>query len=695
MTRRDLLTIPAGLSLAGAARAQKTYPGTAYRDYSRCLPDYLRGLAKAAYERRNAEIVKLTSPDAIRRRQVWARETFWQLVGGMPDRSALNIRQTGVLDRPGYQLEKIVYESVPGLHISANLYLPKTGSAPYPAVLFQMGHTLNGKASDLYQKCCQALATLGFIVLAFDPMGQGERVYYPRPGANRTRLRSADDEHTHPGKQMLLNGDSSARFQVWDAIRSVDVLAAHPKVDPKRMASTGQSGGGTLTMLLMAVDDRLAAAAPSCPNTENIACADFNPPGSTDDAEQNFPGGGPLGFDRWDTFYPFAPKPLMVTVSDKDFFGTYSPRYISNGWEEYGKLAEVYQRLGAKDRISWHSTPLPHGISYDLRMHMYNFMRRYLQGRMDPLAEEPQVTPEPEREIWASESGNVVVSLKGETPFSLNRKRSIATDRKTVTALVNARAGTGRATVLGRTKSAGVEIEALEVASDPGAFVPAWLFLPAGARRDPPILMLHPAGRNAEWGETALCQSLARRGHAVCTIDVRGIGDAAAEFSRGAQRHARSHAEEEDYAWASLVLGEPLLTQRVRDVLAVVNALAAHLSTQRIKVAARGVLTVPALFAAALEPRIAELYLAGGLISYRSIVETEDYSHPFANFLPGILAHTDLPVVVASLAPRRIVLAGPVDAADRPAPADIVAREYAAAHITVRERLAWDVESLT
>jgi len=320
MTRRDLFGLPAGCGLVAQAvsPAENRFPGTAYRDYSRCLPDYLRALARRAYERRNRELAKLTTPQAVRARQEWARKTFWKLVGRMPERTPLNARATGAFERPGYRLEKLIYESRPNFHITANLYIPTAGQPPFPGVLFQMGHSLNGKAADLYQRCCQGLVRLGFLVLAFDPMGQGERVYYPDASGTRTRLASADDEHTLPGKQMLLVGDTSSRLQVWDAVRSLDYLATHPLVDPKRLGSTGQSGGGTLTMLLACVDDRLAAAVVCSGNTENVACADFNPPGSTDDAEQNFLGSGPLGFDRWDLLYPLAPKPLLVTVSDKD-----------------------------------------------------------------------------------------------------------------------------------------------------------------------------------------------------------------------------------------------------------------------------------------------------------------------------------------------------------------------------------------
>src|SRR5213079_2869036 len=89
----------------------------------------------------------------------------------------LNTRVTGGFERPGYRLEKLVYESRPGMQIPANLYIP-TAVGPHPGVLFQMGHSLNGKAYESYQKCCQGLARLGYVVLAFDPFGQGERTYY-------------------------------------------------------------------------------------------------------------------------------------------------------------------------------------------------------------------------------------------------------------------------------------------------------------------------------------------------------------------------------------------------------------------------------------------------------------------------------------------------------------------------------------
>jgi len=702
MTRRHFLLAPSTVSLLSARlHAQGQYPGVAYRDYPRILPDYLRGLAERAYHKRNADLKKLTTTDAVRARQRWARETFWKLAGGMPERTSLNARTTGSFEREHYRVEKIVYESRPGLHIPANLYIPKRGRPPYPGVLFQMGHSLNGKSYESYQRCCQGLVQLGFLVLAFDPMGQGERTYYPRPGGWLTRLGSADDEHSVPGRQMLLAGDTATRMQVWDAVRSLDYLAAHPLADSKRLASTGQSGGGTLTMFLAAVDDRLAAAVVSSGNTENVACAGFIPPGSTDDAEQNFLGSGPLGFDRWDVLYPLAPKPLLVLVSAKDFYGTYSPNYIRSGWEEFQKLRQVYRVLGHADHLAWDDTPLPHTLSLDLRVKVYAWFRRWLLGEMDPV-EEPATVVEKDETLWVGPTGNVVRDFSSETPFRLNRARAaaIAPPEKLpdLAELLGAEKPRTpeRVAVLGRAKAPSAEIQAIEVGSAPGVWIPAWLLVPRlPDPRRPVLIALEPGGRNLR-SARAFYEELAAQGLVVCLPDLRGIGDLRPEFGRGAPHYTGPHQDEENYAWGSLILGKPLVGQRVTDLLGMAAAMRAHEAAKgrRVVAAASGKMTVPAVFAAALDPGIDSLYLAGGLISYRSIVETEEYTHPFANFVQGVLAKTDLPQLAASLAPRRVRLAGAVDAAGKPVDPTEARRIYAqAANVEVVPEAKWTVET--
>lgn len=646
----------------------------------------------------------LTSPDAVRQRQKQVRATLLKLTGGLPDRTPLNARKVSAVERDGYRLEKIVYESRPNFYVSANLYVPANGHGPFPGVLFQMGHGPNGKAYASYQCACQGLAKLGFLVLAFDPMGQGERVYYPDSSGTRTRLHDVDNEHTVPGRQMLLVGSTCTQFQLWDAIRSLDYLAGHPLADPHKLASAGQSGGATLTMLLVAVDDRLAAAAEFSGNTENLTCKNFLPPGSTDDAEQNLIDGGPHALDRWDLFYPFAPKPMLVSISDKDSFGTYSPNYVADSREEFQRLAAVYKVLGAGPHLAWADTPLPHGLSYDSRLQLYDFLRMHLKGESEPVREEPSVAEEPDRNLWVCESGNLIKSFGGETPFTLTKARYQSLSKGATAVSLDhllrlEQPLPSRPASLRKVPSLhGVSIEALDIPGVANVGLPAWLFRGQRvAKETPAILILDPHGRNSAWHEGELCQTLAGQGFVVCAADVRGIGDLAPQFSPGAPGYAHFHQNGGNYAWASLMLGRPMAGQRATDILALVRSLR-QIGQRDVVVAALGELTVPAIFAASLDPSLGALYLAGGLSSFASIVQTEDYRHPFANFVPGLLEHTDLPEILLQLAPRRVAIAGPVGGNGEPLNLEAARAVYqsslAGGHLSVMEDPQWSAAAL-
>lgn len=699
LSRRELFALSTlSILLQDGAQAQTAGRSPLYRNYSRCLPDYLRGLAKEAYDRRNRKLALLTTPAAIRAYQRWVTQTFWELVGGMPERTPLNPRTTGKIERDGYRVEKVIYESQPNFLVSGNLYIPTSVEPPFPGVLFQMGHSLNGKAGEVYQRCCQGLAKLGYLVLGFDPMGQGERTYYPGSEPFISRFLDADKEHTYPGRQMLLKGDTSTRLQTWDSVRSLDYLASHPLVDPKRLASTGQSGGGTNTMLLAAVDNRLVAAAISCPNSENVACRNFNPPGATDDAEQNLLASGPLGFDRWDLLYPLAPKPLLVLVSERDAFGTYSPNYIENGLEEFQKLRGVYERLGHPERLNWHSTPLPHGLAYEMRLQIYNWFEHWLKGNTRPIEEEPPTRPEEDATLFVTDSGSVIRSFPGETPFSLNQKRKITLKTANLAELLGVEKIMPRPfAVLSASSFRNTKIEAVEFLSAPKGWIPGWLYLPKKKLDSKPLIIVIEPGGRGSWHEGELYDDLASEGCPVCAVDLRGIGDLTPEFGRNAARHARSHNSEEHYAWSSLIFGKPLLGQRVTDLLAVVEGLRtkSDLKNHRLIIAARGSMTVPALFAAALDSRVDAVYLSEGLVSFQNFVDTEDYDYPFGNVVPNLLAYTDLPELAAGLAPRRVALAGTVNAArKRMSVKDVEAKYQGLSNVRIIPEPSWTAASI-
>jgi dienelactone hydrolase len=698
-TRREVMLLP--LSLC----AQTRFPGVAYRDYTRCLPEYLERLAADARARRLRSFAGLTTAEAVRTRQKWARRTLTDLIGPFPEKTPLNPRTTGSLKRDGYRLEKVVYESRPGFPVSANVYVP-SGSPPFPGILFQMGHTDNGKAGDTYQSACQGLAKLGFLVVAFDPIGQGERINYPDDTGLRSRLHSADEEHTFPARQMLLVGMNCSALQLWDAIRSLDYLAGHPAVDPARLASTGQSGGATLTMLLASVDDRLGTAAVFSGNTENIACRRFLPPGSVDDAEQDFIGSGAAAFDRWDLLHPFAPKPLLISVSDKDFFGTYSPNYISDSWEEFQRLKEVYRVLGREQDLEWTDTPLPHALSSDSRMAMYHWMLRHLKGTEEPLRAEPPVHPERDETLWVSPHGNLNQWLHGETPFSLTAKRcrEVSANRRATKLEEILKLETHEAVTpsILRTvpSSQKVSVDAIDITSG-GISLPVWRFTGQGAdAKKRLLLILEPQGRNRSWREGQLCPTLAAQGFTICAADVRGVGDLAPAFSAGAPSYARSHQADESYAWSSLILGRPLVGQRVADILALVRGLELlnGPGERRIGIAARGAMTIPALCAALLNRSITRLYLASPLLSFESLIAAESYSYPFSAFIPNILVHTDLPEMTVALAPSQVEIAGAVNGNGDPVSMSVMKQVYAralsAGYTNVRGEEGWNASNL-
>ena len=179
-------------------------------------------------------------------------------IGGLPtEKTPLNARVTGGFERDSYRVEHVVFESLPGFVVTANLYIPKLGTAPFPAVLGTAGHSNAGKAEPTYQIAWISLARRGYVVLAYDPPGQGERIDPASPGPGVA-------EHIDHGLRSLLIGEAYARYEIWDGIRAFDYLLTRPKWMRKRIAVAGDSGGGTQAAYMAVFEPRLAAAVVSC-----------------------------------------------------------------------------------------------------------------------------------------------------------------------------------------------------------------------------------------------------------------------------------------------------------------------------------------------------------------------------------------------------------------------------------------------
>ena len=321
------------------------------------LGEYLTRLARQCWEARAAQVARIRTPAEVRARQQYIRERMTAEIGGFPEKTPLRARVTGTLARDGYRVEKVIYESQPGFLVTANAYVPAAARPPFAAVLGVAGHTAGGKADATYQRAWIGMAKRGFLVLAIDPPGQGERV----------AAMGGTAEHTMMGIQCLLTGTNFARYEVWDSIRGVDYLLERGDVDPKRIAVAGNSGGGTQSAYLAVFEPRLAAAAPSCYITswEKLWAG----PGPQD-AEQDFAGFLRDGFDFADFLIAFAPRPIQMSTAIRDFFP------IDGARATYAEAKRIFEAMGAGDSTEYYEYDDQHKWSKPRQKATYRWLEK-------------------------------------------------------------------------------------------------------------------------------------------------------------------------------------------------------------------------------------------------------------------------------------------------------------------------------
>ena len=199
------------------------------------LHSYLLKLAQQQLSARKDSIAAIRTREQFETRRAEVRKQLVAMIGGFPgERSPLNVRKVGVIDRGDYRIEKIVYESQPRFYVTANLYVPQTGQPPYPAVLQPVGHSQSAKSRAFYQNFGLGLVKNGFVVLTYDPTGQGERTIYYDAATGASRVGGTTAEHEMAGIQSLLGGQSIAHYMVWDGMRSIDVLQSLAFVEDRK-----------------------------------------------------------------------------------------------------------------------------------------------------------------------------------------------------------------------------------------------------------------------------------------------------------------------------------------------------------------------------------------------------------------------------------------------------------------------------
>ncbi len=274
-------------------------------------------------------------------------------------RPPLNVKVTGTVKMKGYRIEKLYYESLPGLYVVANLYIPDHIKHPTAAILYQCGHSQTQKVH--YQSHPRKFAQLGFVCLIVETIQFGE-------------VRGAHHGCYAKGWfQWYSRGYTPAGVEVWNAIRGIDLLAARPEVDPEKIGVTGISGGGGMSWFIAAIDPRVKAAAPVCGNS---TLKSHILTGTIDGhCDCMFPV-NTYQFDMQDIGALIAPRPLLIAQADRDGLNT-----IESSREVFFDLKDLYKLYHAEDRITMIETPGGHSYHTISREGIFSFFFKYLMGK--------------------------------------------------------------------------------------------------------------------------------------------------------------------------------------------------------------------------------------------------------------------------------------------------------------------------
>jgi dienelactone hydrolase len=622
------------------------------------LWDYIVGSIRRLDETRRVKLASLKSVEELEEVQRYVRAKLADMWGPFPERTPLNAKRVGQIDRPGYVIEKIIFESRPRFYVTANLYRPERAAGRLPAVIFPPGHYDQGKSAEAYQRFCILMAREGFVALTWDPVGQGERLQLYDPKTGEARAGRGTSEHKALGNQCYLIGLNLMNYRAWDAVRAIDYLETRTDVDRARIACVGQSGGGMETLQFAPYETRLAAAVPVC------AVATFR--GKTEalliaDAEQILHGTLAAGIDHPELLATVAPRPLLIGSAIRD----YVP--IAFARSTYDELKPVYGLLGRRENLAMAETDAGHSLNQELREAIASFLHRRLGGQERQVreADAPVCT---DRELWCTESGQVAASFPGETVLTLNQVRAA---RLANLRTIPSAAGDPERFRTEVAKRIRAVTKVDPVRAEEGIVAPVRRFGGSGSKST--LLVIAEQGKDDPALERSMMRPLVDAGWRVVAMDARGWGATTPSMPDREKRPDGKPVKipwDDFFAYRSIELGRPLFGQRLRDVLVAAAELPGPIS-----ILGTGAGALLAAHAAVLEPRIANAVSIGGLLSYRLLIEDPLQRHPTSLLLPDVLASYDVPQVYGAIAGRRLLVLNPRDSRRAVATGELAAAE--------------------
>jgi len=603
----------------------------------------------------------------------------------MPERPPIHAVIHGLVDRGDYTVEKVYFESYPGFYVTGNLYRPKNGKKPYPAVLSPHGHWQNGRFYDAgpekvlwdivngaerferggrypLQARCVQLARMGCIVFHYDMVGYADSVQLPhRPGVRAHMNTPTRWGYFSPQAELHLQ--NMLGLQTFNSIRALDFLCSLPDVDTKRIGVTGASGGGTQTFLLCAVDPRPAVSFPA------VMVSTAMQGGCTCENACY------LRIDTGNVEFAalFAPKPLGMTAADD-----WTKEIATKGLPE---LKQLYSLYGVPDNVM--AKPLlqfPHNYNYVSREVMYHWMNKHLHlGLKEPVVEEDfEPLSREEMTVWDDQHPRPEGGEEWERRFlenltTLTQKQLESLIPQDASGWAEFRRIIGGAydVMIGRPVPSAeeVKVETLRFEKrEDGEWraivirqtarqenVLAWLILPPGDVKAT-VIWVAENGKQDLLGEEGqlhpAAARLLRQGAALLLPDLLGQGEATPDGTP----IVKARLVREDYAGYTFGYNPPMFAQRVHDILLAVRA------AKMLDSLAERPLVLIGLKGAG--HWVAGARCQAGQLVDLAIIDTGGFRFASVNafddphFFPGAAKYFDLPGLLALSAPHALWLAG-------------------------------------
>ncbi|MCO5236987.1 MAG: acetylxylan esterase [Chitinophagaceae bacterium] len=647
-----------------------------FKSSSNALYDHMAGQAFHLLQQRKDRVNAIGSPAEWQHRQEEVKKILFDIVGPFPQKTPLNPAIIQRVKKEDYSIENIVFESQPGFYVTASLYIPGGFKKKAPAIIYCSGHTNEGYRGTVYQHVILNLVKKGFVVFAFDPVGQGERLQYWDATAGKSTVGGPTHEHSYPGVQAFISGSSLAKYMIWDGIRAVDYLLTRKEVDPNRIGITGRSGGGTQSAYIAAFDDRIYAAAPENYITSFTRLLQSIGP---QDAEQNMFHEIARGLDHGDLLEVRAPKPTLMITTTRDMFS------IQGARETAREVSRIFKAYNKPENFRQIEDDATHSTTQKNREAMYAFFQKYLDHPGDSTDLEVQLPSAEELRVTAG--GQVAASIGGETVFSLNKKETekninrLYERRKNSPdflpdALRSAKTLSGfkepgedrEAVFAGRFQKTGYAIEKYFIRGEGEYVIPYLLVVPEKANGKI-VLVLNPDGKSAEINNGDI-KTFMEKGFTVLATDMPGVGELSNDSYKG-----DSFISNTSYGvwYLSVLTGRSIAGIRAGDVIRLVNWLEKDRGVQEVWGLARGPMTSVMLYAAAFDQRIKKIGLITPLASYRSLVMNRSYDPGFVfSGVAGALQSYDLPDLAAGIAPRKLMIIDAVDGRNSPVDAEAV-----------------------